>query len=66
MKVKLISDAQFCGHEEQIIELQSVVTEDDIKAMFPVTFGIPYDDNCSYEVIEGKLTNIEEILAYTE
>ena len=66
MKVKVIFDAQFCGHDEQIIELQSIVTEDDIKAMFPIVFGIPFDDNCSYEVLEGEVTSLQEMLSYTE
>jgi len=52
MKVKLIFDAHFVGYMEQIIELQSTASDEDIKAMFKVEFGIPYDDNCSYEIIK--------------
>jgi len=52
MKVKLIFDAHFIGCVEQIIELQSTASDEDIQAMFQVKFGLPYDDNCSYEIIK--------------
>jgi len=52
MKIKFIFDTQFCGYAEQIIELQSNVSDEDIKSMFPIVMDLEYDENCSYEIVQ--------------
>ncbi|MDF2950460.1 MAG: hypothetical protein K0S18_43 [Anaerocolumna sp.] len=66
MKVKFIFDAQFYSYMEEIVDLQDNLSESDIKAMFPIVLGIEYNDNCSFEAINGKIVCDEEVLAYTE
>jgi len=58
MKVKFIFDAQFCGYDEEIKELQSNLSDEDIKSMFPLVLGIPFNNDCSYEIMEDNVTEI--------
>jgi hypothetical protein len=51
VKVKLIFYAQFCGYAEQVVELPDADPE-TIKAIFPKYIGIPFDDNCDYEILD--------------
>ena len=51
MIVKLIFDAQFCGHIEEEVLMPDSATKDDIKAMFPKCLDIAYDENCTYEIL---------------
>ena len=51
MKVKLVFDAQFCGYAEEIIEAPNDATEAFIKAQFDKYLGLPYDDNCYYQIL---------------
>lgn len=53
-KVKLMFDAQFCGYAERIIEVPAEADEDYIKSLFPEEMGIPFDDNCFFEILENE------------
>ena len=53
-KVKLMFDAQFCGYAEGIIEVHAEADEDYIKSLFPEEMGIPFDDNCFFEILENE------------
>jgi hypothetical protein len=53
-KVKLMFDAQFCGYAERIIEVPAEADEDYIKGLFPEEMGIPFDDNCFFEILENE------------
>jgi hypothetical protein len=69
MKVKLIYEPQLSWTITRVVELQTYVTDEDIKALFPIKLGVTYnEDNCNYEVLEGKIVDVplEEMLAYTE
>lgn len=48
MKVKLIFNAQFCGHAEKVIEVPDDSTDEFIESLFPEEMGLNYDDNCNY------------------
>ena len=52
MKVKFGFDAQFCGRFHEIVDLPDNTTEDKIIAMFPEILGLPFDNNCYYEILE--------------
>lgn len=53
MMVKFILDSMHLGKQIETRELQSNASEEDIKALFPVVFGIPYNPvTCSYEIIQ--------------
>jgi hypothetical protein len=53
MMVKFILDSMHLGKQIQTKELQSNVSEEDIKALFPVVFGISYNPvTCSYEIMK--------------
>jgi hypothetical protein len=53
--------------KEETVELQSCVSVEDIQALFPIKFSSEFNDNCSYEVLEGEdPVTLKEILAYTE
>ena len=52
MRLRLIFDAQFCGREEKIVDVDESITEDEIKLLFQKYFGISYDDNCYWEKVE--------------
>jgi hypothetical protein len=51
MKIKLIMDSPSLGRSTRTIEVQSNISEDDIKALYILYFGVcnPF---CSYEKIE--------------
>lgn len=51
MKIKFMINSPSCGYQERIVEMQSNVSEEDIKSQFNILFGV---DNlfCSYEIIE--------------
>lgn len=69
MKVKLIYEPQLSWTIARVVELQSCISESDIKALFPIKLGVTYNqDNCSYEILEGKIIDVplEEQMAYTE
>lgn len=52
MKVKFMYDIGSI-HKTGYKEIQSNVSDEDIKAMFSIVIGIPYQDvNCSYEIIQ--------------
>lgn len=50
-KVRLMFDAQFCGHFEKIVDIPINADEQFIKSLFPVHMGLKFDDNCSYEIL---------------
>lgn len=52
LKVKLIFDAQFCGHEEVEVNMPDNATEEDIQSQFKPVLGITYDENCFYEIMK--------------
>jgi hypothetical protein len=55
MQVKLIINSQFIGKEVKTVVLQSNVSDDDIKALFPIYFGIKYSPlMCSFEREDKK------------
>ena len=52
MKVKLMYNIGDI-HKVDYKELQSNVSDEDIKAMFSIVIGIPYNEEyCSYEIIQ--------------
>lgn len=51
MKIKLIFEAQFVGKLEKTVEVQSNISEEDIKSLFMIYLEVPYDDNCIYEIL---------------
>jgi hypothetical protein len=53
MIVKFILDSINLGKQIQTKELQSNVSEEDIKELFPIVFGIQYSPvTCSYEIMK--------------
>lgn len=53
MIVKFTLDSIHLGKQIQTKELQSNVSEEDIKALFSVIFGIQYSPvTCSYEIMK--------------
>lgn len=53
MIVKFTLDSIHLGKQIETRELQSNVSEEDIKALFPVVFGIPYSPvTCKFEIIK--------------
>lgn len=53
MIVKFILDSINLGKQIKTRELQSNVSEEDIKALFSVIFGIQYSPvTCSYEIMK--------------
>lgn len=52
MKIKLIFDSQFVGRLGKTVEIQSNISEEDIKSLFLIYLEVPYDENCTYEIIE--------------
>ena len=53
MIVKFILDSIHLGKQIETRELQSNVSEEDIKALFPVVFGVKYNSvTCSYEIMK--------------
>lgn len=53
MIVKFILDSINLGKQIETRELQSNVSEEDIKALFSVIFGIPYSPvTCKYEIMK--------------
>lgn len=52
MKVKLCFDAQFCGHDEVVVEFSDGASDSYIRSLFPRELGLEYDDNCYYERIK--------------
>jgi hypothetical protein len=52
MKIKLVFDAQFVGRVEYIIKTTNKLTDKQIKGLSFKEFGIQYDDNCYYEILE--------------
>ncbi len=53
MLVRLIFDAQFCGHEEITVRMPINKDSDYIKAvLFPQVMGLAFDENCGYEILE--------------
>lgn len=53
MKVRLIFDAQFCGCIEETVDVPDDASEEEIKALFPKTIGIEFDDSCDWEIEES-------------
>ena len=49
MKIKLIFDSQFCGHDETIVFVEKL-GENTIENLFIQWLGF-YDTNCSYEYL---------------
>lgn len=50
MKVRLIHNNTI-----KTIELQSNISEKDIKAIFPIFMGVEYNENCSHEIMKEDL-----------
>ena len=44
-------DAQFCGHMEETVKVPEHWDDERLKQMFYEIFGIPFDDNCYYEIL---------------
>lgn len=53
MIVKFILDSIHLGKQIETREFQSNVSDEDIKALFPIVFGIPYSPvTCKYEIMK--------------
>jgi len=53
MKVKLTFESDLSWTTEKVINVQSNVSDEDIKVMFSIAIGIPYNEEyCSYEIIQ--------------
>lgn len=53
MIVKFILDSINLGKQIETRELQSNISDEDIKALFPVVFGIEYSPvTCEYEIMK--------------
>jgi len=53
MIVKFILDSMHLGKQIETRELQSNISEEDIKALFPIVFGTQYSPvTCSYEIVK--------------
>ena len=46
MKIKLIFNAQFVGHEEVTIDVPDDISDEEIKELFPKYMWMDYDENC--------------------
>lgn len=47
--LKLVFDAQFCGHDEITIIVPDYVSDKTAEALFEPLLGMEYDENCRYE-----------------
>ena len=54
-RLKLVFNAQFVGHDEAIVEVKDDITDDEIKALFPLVMRMEYDDNCYWEEVTNSV-----------
>lgn len=54
-KLRLVFNAQFVGHDEAIVEVKDDITDDEIKALFPIVMWMEYDDNCYWEEVTDSV-----------
>lgn len=68
MKVKLTFESDLSWTIEKIIEVQDIVSEDDVESMFPLVLNVPYNKhNCTYKVVgTGHIFTMNEVYSYTE
>ena len=66
LKLRLIFESDLCWTNSRKVEVQSNVSEEDIKALFKIKLGIDYDEKtCRWEVIDDEVS-LDDMLAYTE
>lgn len=46
MKIKLIFNAQFVGHEEVTVDVPDDISDEEIKELFPKYLWMEYNENC--------------------
>lgn len=51
--VRLIWDAQFVGRDEITVKIPCYKDDAYIQSLFLELFGVPYDYNCKYIVVEN-------------
>lgn len=54
MKVLFGFAAQFVGQVSNIVDLPDGIETQQIEKLFEEILGLPYDDNCYYEILEEK------------
>jgi hypothetical protein len=66
MRIKLVYESNLCWVTSRIVEVQSNISDEDIKALFELNLGVKYDDNTCYWVVLDETVTEKEMLAYTE
>lgn len=54
MKVLFGFAAQFIGQASDIVDLPDDTTNEQIEELFEEILGLPYDDNCYYNILEEE------------
>jgi hypothetical protein len=53
VRVKLTFKSINLGNVDKIVDIQTNVIDDDIKALFPIYFNVPYSKLlCKYEILK--------------